>query len=66
MAKKKTHTVLLDFTDEQDKERNGKFKVYRKGKPYPRPANKKVSQERLDELMSSENKRKEPVIKEDE
>ncbi|MGX7596291.1 hypothetical protein ACWNS2_13750 [Planococcus plakortidis] len=63
---KKKYIALVDFTDLQDKEKDGKDKVYKKGKPYPRPANKKVSDERLAELLSADNRRNEPVIKEEE
>lgn len=66
MAKKQTYTVLADFTDLQDKEKNGKNKVYRKDDTYPRPANKKISEERLAQLLSNDNNQKQPVIKEDE
>jgi hypothetical protein len=49
----------VDFKDLQDK-----GKIYRKGDAFPKPANKKVEAERLEELLSSENKFKKPVIKE--
>ncbi|SFP81038.1 hypothetical protein SAMN05421839_1774 [Halolactibacillus halophilus] len=38
-------------------------KEYEKDKPWPRPVNKKVSQERIDELLSSKNKAGRPMIK---
>ncbi|WP_078597114.1 hypothetical protein [Evansella clarkii] len=53
------YIVLHDFTDLEDGD-----KVYRKDKPYPRPANKKVSKKRLDELSTSKNKIGVPLIKE--
>lgn len=52
MTKKNpTYTVLHDFKDLQDKN-----KIYRTGETYPTPANKKVSDERLKELQSKNNK----------
>lgn len=68
MAKtKKTETAnepvkyeaIEDFRDLQD---DGK--VYFAGDRYPNPANKKISEERLNELLSKDNKRNKPVIKE--
>lgn len=59
MAKKKKYEAVVDFTDLED---GGK--IYREGDAYPKPANKKVSEERLEALLSSDNKRNEPVIKE--
>lgn len=53
------YVVLHDFTDLQDKN-----KVYRKGETYPRPTNKKVTKNRIEELSSNKNKRKMPLIKE--
>lgn len=56
MAKAK-YEVIESFRDlEEDKE-------YFKGDRFPKPANKKVSQERLDELSSSHNKAGRPLIK---
>lgn len=57
--KKVEYVVLHDFTDLEDKN-----KVYEQGKPYPRPANKKVDAERLKALLGSKNKQGRPVIKE--
>ncbi|PKR79185.1 hypothetical protein CEY16_05410 [Halalkalibacillus sediminis] len=38
-------------------------KEYEKDKPWPRPVNKKVSQERIDELLSDQNKAGRPMIR---
>lgn len=38
-------------------------KEYEKDKPWPRPVNKKVSQERINELLSSKNKARRPMIR---
>lgn len=57
MAKPK-YEALFAFKDVEE------GKVYQKGERYPKPANKKVSEERLNELLSSENKLGKPVIKE--
>jgi hypothetical protein len=59
MAKSKKYQVIEDFKDLQDK-----GKIYRKNDPFPKPANKKVDEDRLEELLSSENNQKRPVIKE--
>ncbi|MFD9626973.1 hypothetical protein [Peribacillus muralis] len=59
MSEKKRYQVIKDFKDLHDK-----GKIYRKGESFPKPANKKVEAERLEELLSSENKLKKPVIKE--
>lgn len=40
------YEVVYDFLDKED---DGKH--YVKGKPYPRPVNKKVSDERIQELL---------------
>lgn len=53
------YEVIRDFVDSQDK--NKKYKV---GDSYPQPANKKISGERLAELLSSDNKLGQPVIRE--
>lgn len=51
------YQVIAGFRDrETDKE-------YFEGKPYPRPANKNVSEERLKELTSSNNNAGKPLIK---
>lgn len=52
------YVVLHDFTDLQDDK-----KVYRKGKNFPRPANKKVSKARIEELSTNKNRRGFPLIK---
>lgn len=53
------YQVLVDFKDLQDGN-----KIYRKGDVYPRPANKKVGNDRLNELLSSDNNFGKPIIKE--
>ena len=53
---KKWETIEL-FEDEDGKN-------YKKGDAYPRPANKKVTQKRLEELSTKKNKYKRPFIKE--
>lgn len=60
MAEKKTesYVVLSNFRDLED----GK-KSYKTGERFPKPANKKVSKKRLDELLSKDNKVGKPVIK---
>ncbi|WEZ09581.1 hypothetical protein P5663_06990 [Priestia flexa] len=58
MAKVK-YEALLKFKDLEDE-----GKVYDKGERYPQPTNKKVSEKRLNELLSSDNKLGKPVIKE--
>ncbi|WP_083334807.1 hypothetical protein [Sediminibacillus halophilus] len=58
MAKSKVqYEVIESFRDlEDDKE-------YFEGDRFPKPANKKVSEERLKELSSSNNKAGRPLIK---
>ncbi|ULM99650.1 hypothetical protein L8956_09045 [Peribacillus frigoritolerans] len=56
---KKTYQAIVGFKDLQDK-----GKIYRKGDTFPKPGNKKVEKERLEELLSTENKLGKPVIKE--
>ncbi|WP_026572501.1 hypothetical protein [Bacillus sp. UNC438CL73TsuS30] len=56
---KQKYEVIHDFKDLQDKN-----KVYRVGDTFPKPANKKVTEERLEELSSTSNKLGKPVIKE--
>ncbi|WP_081988194.1 hypothetical protein [Halobacillus sp. BBL2006] len=57
MAKKAKYEVIESFRDlEEDKE-------YFEGDRFPKPANKKVSEERLNELSSSNNKAGRPLIK---
>lgn len=58
MAKKKYEVVNL-FTDLQDNN-----KRYEPGDRYPKPANRKVSHERILELTSSDNKQGKVLIKE--
>lgn len=59
MAKKETYVVVSDFKDLQDKN-----KIYHEGDVYPKPANKKVSDERLKELMTKKSQRTgKPFIK---
>ena len=58
MAKKK-YEVLHKFIDLEDKN-----KVYNAGDTYPKPANKKVSHDRILDLTSSDNKRGKVLIKE--
>ncbi|MFP7480194.1 hypothetical protein [Terribacillus saccharophilus] len=58
-AKKKKYEVIDSFKDLQDGN-----KVYHTGDRYPNPANKSIPEERIDELLSSDNKRGKPVIKE--
>ncbi|MET1176926.1 hypothetical protein ABG775_02930 [Peribacillus simplex] len=59
MSEKKKYQATVDFKDLQDKS-----KIYRKGDLFPKPGNKKVEEERLEELLSSDNKMGKPVIKE--
>jgi hypothetical protein len=56
---KSKYEVLIKFKDGQD---GGK--LYKKGDRYPKPANKKIEDERIKELLSSNNKIGKPVIKE--
>lgn len=58
MAKKK-YEVLHTFEDLQDKQ-----KRYEPGDKYPKPANKKVSHDRILELSTSDNKQGKVLIKE--
>ena len=51
MAKKK-YEVLHKFIDLEDKN-----KIYNAGDTYPKPANKKVSHDRILDLSTSDNKR---------
>ncbi|MDN5612415.1 MAG: hypothetical protein L0G33_02415 [Staphylococcus equorum] len=57
MAKQK-YEVVHTFTDLQDKE-----KRYEPGEKYPKPANKKVSHDRILELSTSDNKQGKVLIK---
>ena len=58
MAKKK-YEVLNDFIDLEDKN-----KFYEATGTYPKPANKKVSHDRILELSTSNNRRGKALIKE--
>lgn len=58
MSKKK-FTVLHAFTDLQDKD-----KVYNVGDSFPKPANKKVSDKRIEELSTDKNKQGKVLIQE--
>lgn len=65
MAKKVKYEAIEDFTDLQDKNKtNPKGKKYKKGDSFPSPANKKVEEERINELLSRDNRQGKPVIKE--
>jgi hypothetical protein len=55
---KQKYEAIINFKDGQD---NGK--LYKKGERYPKPANKKLEDERIEELLSSNNKVGKPVIK---
>lgn len=50
-SKDSSYIVIHDFKDLQDKN-----KIYRAGDVYPSPANKKISEKRLNELKSKNNK----------
>ncbi|UXR74946.1 MULTISPECIES: hypothetical protein [unclassified Staphylococcus] len=52
------YEVLKTFKDLQDND-----KLYKKGNTFPRPANKKVDEERILELSSSDNRQRKPLIK---
>ena len=58
MAKNK-YEVLHKFIDLEDKK-----KVYDTGDTYPKPANKKISDERISELSTSNNRSGKALIKE--
>jgi hypothetical protein len=53
------YEVIKDFVDSEDK--NKKYKV---GDFYPFPANKKINEDRLAKLLSTDNKLRQPVIQE--
>jgi hypothetical protein len=57
--KKRKFVAVQDFKDLQDS-----GKVYHKGDSFPKPANKNVSEERLQELLTASNNQKRSVIKE--
>lgn len=51
------YNVIRDFKDLKDKN-----KIYKRGDSYPKPANKKVSDERIEQLTTKNNKQGRPVI----
>lgn len=53
------YVVIKAFKDLQDKN-----KIYEVNDSYPSPANKKVSDERIAQLLGSKNKQNNPVIRE--
>ncbi|MGF9909404.1 hypothetical protein [Brevibacillus porteri] len=53
------YVVIKDFKDLQDENH-----IYREGDKYPRKG--RAKKERIDELLSSDNKRGEPLIREEE
>lgn len=55
----KRFLAIQDFKDLDDKN-----KIYYKGDRYPKPANKVISDERLEELLTDKNKQGRPVIEE--
>lgn len=57
-TKKDKYEVIKYFTDLQDNN-----KAYEVGDRFPKPYNKKISAERLDELSGSDNKQGTPLIK---
>ncbi len=59
MPADKKYVVVQDFKDLRDKN-----KIYNKGDRYPKPANKTISDERLEELLTDKNKQGRPVIEE--
>lgn len=52
------YEVTNTFKDLQDNN-----KLYKKGQTFPRPTNKKNEEERILELLSSENRQKKQLIK---
>lgn len=58
-AAEKKYEVIQDFKDLEDGN-----KVYLKGDRFPKPANKSVDEERLEQLLSKDNKQGRAVIKE--
>lgn len=57
MAKTTKYEVLSDFIDVQDNDY-----LYKKGRKFPR-GNKKVDEQRLEQLLSADNVVGEPLIK---
>lgn len=55
------YTVVTDFKDLQDNK-----KLYKKGDRYPKPVNKKISKERLEELSTKNNAKNTIFISETE
>lgn len=55
--------VIRSFNDKTDFEKDGTNKHYEKDKPFPRPANKKISEERYEELSTAKNALGVPFIK---
>ena len=53
------YEVIQDFIDSQDKQ-----KKYKVGDSFPSPVNKKISEDRLESLLSANNKLGHPVIRE--
>ena len=56
---KRKFVAIQDFKDLLDKD-----KIYYKGDRYPKPVNKIVSDERLEQLLTHTNKQGRPVIEE--
>lgn len=52
------YEVTNTFKDLQDNN-----KLYKKDQTFPRPTNKKIEEERILELLSSENRQKKQLIK---
>ena len=59
MAKKVKYVAIEDFKDLQDGN-----KVYAVGDTYPNPANKKISDDRIKQLLGKNNRQGRAVIKE--
>ena len=51
------YKVVTDFHDSQDENR-----LYEQGNSYPKPVNKKISDERIEELSTKKNKHKKIFI----
>ncbi|MDK3656266.1 hypothetical protein O0A22_11670 [Staphylococcus pseudintermedius] len=56
-TKKEKYIVIKKFIDLQDNN-----KIYEIGDRFPKPANKKISDERLNELLNSDNRQGTPLI----
>lgn len=62
MANKKDKYIVIEyFVDLQDNN-----KEYKEGQRFPRPATKKISDERLELLSTDKNRQGKPVIKKEE